>query len=101
MIFALIFADILMAGSFALRFGRLPAEIPLFYSRIWGEDQLADYWLIFLLPFLLHFFIFLNGYIYNTLFLPDQFIKKITDSLNWFLIVTFTLIFLRIIFYIT
>ena len=101
MIYALLIADLLMAGSFAWRFSRLPPQIPLFYSRAWGEDQLVDYWLIFILPFLLHLFIFLNIYIYNKYFLPNQLVKKIIDILHWVFIILATGIFLKIIFLIT
>ena len=101
MIYVLIGADLLMAGLFALKFSHFPQEIPLFYSRAWGEDQLADYWLILLLPGLMHLFLFLNVYFYNKYFLPDHFIKRIIDALNWSIIGIFTLVFLRIIIFIT
>lgn len=101
MIYALLLADLLMAGSFAWLFSQLPPQIPLFYSRPWGEDQLVDYWFIFILPFLLHVFIFLNIYLYNRFFLPNQLVKKIMDTANWLFIVLCTLIFLKIIFLIT
>ncbi len=34
----------------SLFFPKLPAEIPLFYSRPWGSQQLASKYFIFLLP---------------------------------------------------
>ena len=101
MIYALLFSDLLMAVSFALRFNKLPPQIPLLYSRSWGEDQLVDYWFIFILPFLLHLFIFTNIYIYNRIFFPNRMLKRIIDIVNWFFIVVITAIFLRIIFLIT
>lgn len=101
MIYALLLADLLMAGSFAWRFTHLPPQIPLFYSQPWGEDQLVDYWFIFILPFLLHVFIFLNIYIYNRYFLPNQLVKKIIDSANWIFIIISAGVFLKIIFLIT
>ncbi len=101
MIYALLLSDLLMAASFAFKFSYLPPQIPLLYSQQWGEDQLVDYWFIFIIPFLLHLFIFLNIYIYNKIFLPNQLIKHIVDTTNWFFIALFTLIFLKIIFLIT
>lgn len=101
MIYALLLADILMLGSFLWRYPHLPPQIPLLYSMPWGEDQLADYWFIFILPFLMHVFIFLNVYIYNRFFLPDQVIRRVIDMINWFLIIAFTAIFLRVIFLIS
>ncbi len=101
MIYALLAADLLMAGSFIWRFSKLPPQIPLFYSRPWGEDQLVDYWFIFILPFLLHVYIFLNIYIYNKYYLPNQLVKKILDTTNWLFILICSGIFLKIIFLIT
>jgi len=31
---------------------KLPPEVPLFYSRPWGKEQLASPWLLFVLPVL-------------------------------------------------
>lgn len=101
MIYGILIADLLMAGIFAWRFGRLPQEIPLFYSRAWGEDQLVDFWLIFILPILMHLFIVLNGYVYQKYFLPDSFIRRIIDTLNWTLLVVFTYVFVRVLLFIT
>lgn len=101
MIYGLILADILMAGLFAFKFSHFPQEIPFFYSRAWGEDQLADFWFILLLPALMHLFMFLNIYLYNKYFLPDHFIRRIIDILNWTLMCVFTAVFLRIIIFIT
>lgn len=95
--YALILSDILMVGLFILKYPTIPPQIPLFYSRSWGDDQLAEYWLIFLIPFLLHAFIFINIYIYNQLFFPDRLLRKIIEYVNWFYIVGFTFIFLKII----
>lgn len=32
------------------RFRNLPPQVPLFYSRVWGEGQLANKFWLFLLP---------------------------------------------------
>jgi hypothetical protein len=94
-------ADALMIASFVLRFNRLPPQIPLFYSRLWGENQLADYWLIFLIPVFLNLLIFLNNYLNKKYFFDNNFIKKIFYYLNLFLIFSLTLIFIKIIFLIS
>ncbi len=101
MIYALIAADVIMALTFFLKYSHLPGEIPLFYSRGWGEDQLTDIWYIFLLPLLLHLGLFANGYIYNRFFFPDSFIKRILNIINWGLIIGYAAIFCRILFFIT
>lgn len=46
-------------SAFGGNFSRLPPEVPLFYSRPWGWEQLALSWQLGVLPFLaLIFFIF-------------------------------------------
>ncbi|MBI4004710.1 hypothetical protein HY358_01075 [Candidatus Roizmanbacteria bacterium] len=101
MIYMLIFADVLMVAAFLLKFNSLPPQIPLIYSQPWGEDQLVDYWVIVILPLLLHFFFFLNVFIYNKLFFPDHLIRRIIVTTNYVLTIGFTFIFLKIVFHIS
>ncbi len=98
MIMLLFGSDALMIIAFLLRFNRLPPQIPLFYSRLWGEDQLADTWLIFLLPVFLNLLLFLNNYLLKKIYADNELIKNIFYYLNLFLIISFTLIFIKIIF---
>ena len=37
-------------GFLVWRFRQLPPEVPLWFSRPWGEDQLASAYWLFLLP---------------------------------------------------
>jgi hypothetical protein len=97
----LLSANILMIIFFLLRFSSLPLQIPLFYSKPWGEDQLADSWLIFILPLMMDIFFYLNLYFYKKFFSENPFVKKIIDYLNLFLIISLTLIFIKIIFLVT
>lgn len=101
MVQVLAFADVLMLTSFILRFQSLPPQLPLLYSKPWGEEQLADSWFIFVLPLALHIFFFLNIYIYRKFFFPDHFIRKIILTSNISVTVVFTFIFLKILFYIS
>ena len=50
MIAAVVLINLLMILIFAVEYHRLPPQIPLFYSKLWGEDQLGEVWMIFLLP---------------------------------------------------
>lgn len=93
----LIIANILMIATFALKLSSLPPQIPLFYSRIWGEDQLADTWMIVLLPLLLNGLFFFNNYFVRKFFKGNVFVNKIIYYLNLFLIISFTGIFIKII----
>lgn len=90
-----------MVLVFIARWKTLPPQIPLFYSRPQGEQQLADTWMIFLIPILLDFIYFLNNYLYQKFFFDNFLVKKIFDFLTVFLSIGFTLIFIKIIFLIS
>lgn len=94
---ALAGSDVLMALVLALRYSTLPPQIPLFYSLTWGESQLADWWYIFLLPIMLHVFVFVNRFISFRFFLADPIVKQIFEILNWVLIVSLTFLFIRVV----
>ena len=97
----LIAGNIVMILTFVLRYSTLPPQVPLFYSRTLGEAQLVDSWMIFLLPFLLNVIYFLNGYLYRRFFSGNELLKKIFDYAIAFLIIGFTLVFVKIIFLIS
>lgn len=96
MLIALIVADVLMAASFALAFTRLPPQIPLFYTSPWGEDRLADIWVIALIPIFMHLIFFLNNWIVKRFFRSDSFPAKLFHTANWATIFVSTFIFIRI-----
>lgn len=98
MVKLLLGADALMIITFILKFSRMPPQIPLFYSQLWGEGQLADVWLIFVLPIFMNFLFFTNQFVSNKFYFNNVFIKNIFYYLNLFLIVSLTLIFIKIIF---
>lgn len=98
MIKLLLGADALMIITFLLRFSRLPPQLPLFYSRQWGENQLADSWLIFVLPIFLNLLYFINENILKRFYSENEFIKNIFYYLNAFIIIGFTFVFIKIIF---
>jgi hypothetical protein len=103
MLYIIVTANILIGLSFFFRLTTLPPQIPLFYSRPWGEFQITDWWFIFLLPILMNVLYFANLYILKKFFRDeeDNFVRSIIGYLNLFLIISFTLIFLKIIFLIT
>ncbi len=101
MTYLLLVSNILILIVFLLKLNRLPPQIPLFYSRSWGEEQLADWWMILFLPFMINFFFFFNRYIQKKFFSDNQLVIRIINYLNLFLIITLTLIFIKIIFLIT
>ena len=97
MIYFLIAANLVMGGFFIWRYPTLPPQFPLFYSRPAGEDQIADFWLIFLLPFLMNMFFVINNYLSKRLFPNNNFITPLIKIINGFLILGFSLIFFKII----
>jgi len=53
----------------------LPSELPLFYSRPWGKEQLATPWWLFLLP-LLSLLVFLINLAFLYLLINKYFSEK-------------------------
>lgn len=98
MIKLLLGANSLMIAAFLLKFSRLPPQVPLFYSQLWGENQLVDSWVIFILPIIMNILFFINQYVSNKFYSDNIFIKNIFYYLNIFVITSFTLIFIKIIF---
>ncbi len=101
MIYILLTCNLLMIMTFLWRFSTLPPQIPLFYSKIVGEEQLGDTWMIFILLILANVFYFLNNYIVKRFFSQNEFVKTILKFLNIFILVGFSLIFIKIIFLIS
>ena len=98
MIYCLIISNVLMVTVFGIFLNRLPPQLPLFFSKVWGEDQLGELWMIFLIPICLNSFYFLNAFMEKKIFANNKYITQLISYVNIFLIVSFTYIFLRIIF---
>src|SRR3989344_303424 len=99
--YQLIIANAVILSVFVLRFQTLPPQVPLFYSKPPGEDQLIDAWYILILPLIMNLLFFLNKFILRRFFRENELIQKIFYYLNLFLLAGFTLIFAKIIFLIT
>lgn len=96
MIAVILIMNVLMILIFSVEFNHLPPQIPLFYSKPWGEDQLAEVWMIFLLPILLSIFVIANNFIVKKIFSDDLYVKKVLNYVNIFLLVVFFLVYLKI-----
>ncbi len=101
MIGFLFISDIAMALVVALKFQKLPPQIPLFFSLPTGEDQLSEWWMIFLIPVLVNLLYFLNIFVRNSLFPNNTFVKSFIRYLNIAFIGVGTFLFIRIILLIT
>jgi len=63
---------LVMLGLFFVFYQKLPPQVPFFYSRPWGEAQLASSWLLLTLPTLSLFIVVLN-FILSGLFFDSPF----------------------------
>ncbi len=97
MIYSLLIADVIMIAATALSYSRLPPQIPLFYTHTWGEEQLADIWFIAIIPLFMHLFFFLNNWIRNRFLAKESFLYKLFNTCNTFLVISFTIVYLKII----
>lgn len=101
MIRFLFISDIAMAAVVALKYQKLPPQIPLFFSLPTGEDQLSEWWMIFLIPVLINTLYFLNIFVRNSLFPNNSFVKSFIRYLNIAFIGAGTFLFIRIILLVT
>jgi hypothetical protein len=56
---------------------KLPPEVPLFYSRPWGERQLASPFLLFLLPVVSILVLFVNSLLATTVFKKEPLVSRL------------------------
>lgn len=101
MFYTLIIGNLVMAALFIFRYSTLPPQIPLFYSKQVGEDQLAEWWMIFIIPILLNVFVIVNDFCSQRFFPGNAYVRRLLYYVNFALIISFTFIFLKILFLIT
>ncbi len=101
MAYALMACNAIMGLIVFLRYGTMPPQIPLFYSHAQGEDQLAEWWMIFILPILMDLFVILNGFVSAKLFPGNEYVKKVLRYLNIGIMATLTVVFVKIILLVT
>lgn len=97
----LIGLDIFMAALFAWKYQYFPEQIPLFYSRPWGEPQIVDYWYIALLPILMHLFYLANNVLSKRFFPNQKTPQKIFMISTLISMGLFSAIFIRIVLLVT
>ncbi len=101
MTYALVISMVTLGALFAVKYSHFPPQIPLFYSHSQGEDQLGEWWMIFLLPIMLILFYTLNNYLYRKFFNNISFVQKMIMYLNIFLILGYSFLFIKIVFLIS
>lgn len=92
----------LSLGLILFKWQQLPPEVPIFYSRPWGEDQLGQKEFLFLLPFISLSVFLINKFL--SFFLIKEknfFLAKISTAISF--LVSFFCFFslLKIIYLIT
>lgn len=101
MVLTLIISNILVVAIFLLNINRMPPELPLYYSRPPGEAQIAPWWMLFALPFIMNGFVVFNGYLARHIFKNTPFITTSFRVFTIGAIAGLTLVFLKIILLIT
>lgn len=62
----------------SIKFASLPPEVPLFYSRTWGEARLTQKVWLWILPGLSLAFLLINLILAKTLLKKDYFLAQVT-----------------------
>jgi len=97
MIYIVAAGNIIMGAVFAFFYKTLPPQVPMFYSRQTGEDQLGEWWMLFFIPLFMNLLIALNSFLVRRYFPDNDFVRKVRDYINIGLVVSLTAIFLKII----
>jgi hypothetical protein len=101
MIGLLISSNLIQLGVYLWRMHSIPPQIPLLYSLPIGEDQLVEWWMVFLIPILMNGLYILNTFIYRTYFHREDFEKSLLHYVNMTIIGICTYLFIRVIFLIS
>jgi hypothetical protein len=87
-----------MVIVFAINYQKIPPQIPLYYSALVGDEQIDEYYMIFMLPLISYLIILLNNFLSKKLFPDDLFVEKLVFYVNFSSVIVITFIYLRIIF---
>lgn len=96
-----IFLILILSVIFIFKINRLPPQIPLFYSKQDGDEQVVDFFMIFLLPFFSSFIVAINNFIFAKYFSEEKFVATVIYYVNLLVILLTSFIFLRILFLVT
>ena len=98
MIGLLVSSNLIQLAAYLLKMRTIPPQIPLFYSLPVGEDQLVEWWMIFLIPILMNSLCIFNTFVYNTYFSRESFERSVLRFVNVTVIGICTYLFVHIIF---
>jgi hypothetical protein len=89
---------VVMVVVFAFNYQRIPPQIPIYYSTLEGDEQIGEYYMIFMLPLISYFFVYINNFISKKFFPDNAFVEKLVFYTNCSSIIIISFIFLRIVF---
>lgn len=72
-----------------------PPEIPLYYSRAWGESQIASKWELLLFPILMNIAFFITHWFIKRKFIDDEIFARIARVVLFFQTIIVTGILIR------
>lgn len=84
--------------TLVLLWQNLPPLVPIFYSRPWGTEQLADKKNLILLPFLLLFLGLFNIFLVGSQFSKEKLLSRVFLSINILLTLLLTITVFKILF---
>ena len=93
---SLLLANAVLVVVFAASYLRLPPQLPLWYSRISGESQVAPWWMIGVLPLLMNVFVVMNVLLQRKFFPHHDFMQLLVRIVNSAIIATCMFIFIKI-----
>lgn len=97
----LIGADLILVAVTGFLYRRIPPEVPLYYSKPWGDQQLADNWQLIMLPFLMHLFVLGNMFVAKKWFSEVVVVQKMMFWANIVTIALFTFVSIKILSVVT
>ena len=98
MIGLLVSSNLIQLGVYIFRMHTIPPQIPFLYSLPIGEDQLVEWWMIFIIPLLMNVLCIFNTFIYNVYFHREEFERSLLRYTNMAIIGVCTYLFVRILF---
>lgn len=93
--FLMVFIQSVLTGFL---YSKIPPQVPLYYSRPWGEDQLVEKINLFLLPLSILFFTCLNLFLTALCWEKQKLIAQIAVFLTAVMVFLLTFVFIEIFF---
>lgn len=87
--------NVLVASLLTLFLTFAPPEIPLYYARPWGEDQVANKWDLLIIPLLINVSIIGTYWFTKRAFPESPTFQRIAETVHILVILFFIVILIR------